>query len=87
MPEVPLSLLDLAVVGRDDTVAEGLAATVDLARAAEERGYRRIWVEKKPKSVALWEAKMVLKNAKDEVGKLCWSTRDWAAWVLTGEPD
>jgi luciferase family oxidoreductase group 1 len=41
--EVPLSLLDLAVVGRDDTVAEGLAATVALARAAEERGYRRIW--------------------------------------------
>ena len=49
--------------------------------------YRRIWVEKKPKSVALWEAKMVLRNAKDEVGKLRWSTRDWAAWVLTGEPD
>lgn len=41
--EVPLSLLDLAMVGRDDTVAEALAASVQLARAAEERGYRRIW--------------------------------------------
>jgi alkanesulfonate monooxygenase SsuD/methylene tetrahydromethanopterin reductase-like flavin-dependent oxidoreductase (luciferase family) len=42
-PEVPLSVLDLAVVGRDDTVADALAATVDLAQAAEERGYRRVW--------------------------------------------
>ncbi len=39
----PLSILDLAVVGRDDTVTEGLASTVDVARAAEERGYRRVW--------------------------------------------
>ncbi|MCU0269774.1 MAG: LLM class flavin-dependent oxidoreductase [Acidimicrobiales bacterium] len=42
-PEVPLSILDLAVVGRDDTVADALAATVEVARAAEERGYRRVW--------------------------------------------
>ena len=42
-PEVPLSILDLAVVGRDDSVADALHATVDLARAAEVRGYRRIW--------------------------------------------
>jgi luciferase family oxidoreductase group 1 len=42
-PEVPLSILDLAVVGRDDTVADALHASVAIARAAEERGYRRIW--------------------------------------------
>ncbi len=40
---VPLSILDLAVVGRDDTVAEALEASVALAQAAEERGYRRVW--------------------------------------------
>jgi len=42
-PEVPLSILDLAVVGRDDTVRDALESTVALARAAEERGYRRVW--------------------------------------------
>jgi len=38
-----LSLLDLAIVGRDQTVAEGLAATVTLAQRAEELGFERIW--------------------------------------------
>lgn len=41
--EIPLSILDLAVVGRDDTEADALAATVSLARAAEQRGYPRVW--------------------------------------------
>ena len=40
---VPLSILDLAIVGRDDTVPSALAATVDVARAAEDRGYDRVW--------------------------------------------
>ena len=41
---VPLSILDLAIVGEErDTVAQALASTVDLARAAEANGYRRIW--------------------------------------------
>ena len=38
-----LSLLDLAIVGRDETVAESLAACVTVARRAEELGYRRVW--------------------------------------------
>jgi len=49
--------------------------------------YRRLWVEKKPKWRALWEAKMKLRNAKDANGDPLYTTRDWAAWVLTGEPD
>ncbi len=36
-------MLDLAVVGEDETVAEALAGSVALAQAAEQRGYRRIW--------------------------------------------
>ncbi len=40
---VPLSILDLATVARDQTVAESLAGTVALARKAEETGYRRVW--------------------------------------------
>jgi CHAT domain-containing protein len=49
--------------------------------------YRRIWVEKKPKHEALWEAKMRIRDAKDERGEPKYTTRDWAAWILTGEPD
>ena len=48
--------------------------------------YRRIWVEKKPKAQALWEAKTRLRNAKDESGNPLYTDRDWAAWVLTGDP-
>ena len=27
------------------------------------------------------------RNAKDERGRPLYTTRDWAAWVLTGDPD
>jgi len=47
--------------------------------------YRRMWVEGKPKSVALWEAKMKIRAAKDEEGRPLHRSRDWAAWVLTGD--
>jgi CHAT domain-containing protein/tetratricopeptide (TPR) repeat protein len=49
--------------------------------------YRRLWVEKKPKWQALWGAKMKIRNAKDEAGRPKYSTHDWAAWVLTGDPN
>ncbi len=40
---VPLSILDLAAVGREETIAESFAGSVELARVAERSGYRRIW--------------------------------------------
>jgi len=49
--------------------------------------YRRIWSEKKPKHQALWEAKMRIRDAKDEAGSPKYTVRDWAAWVLTGAQD
>ncbi len=49
--------------------------------------YRRLWVEKKPKHQALWEAKRKLRDAKDADGKPLYTARDWAAWVLTGDPE
>ncbi len=39
----PLSILDLAPIARGETVASSIAASVDLARAAEESGYERVW--------------------------------------------
>jgi luciferase family oxidoreductase group 1 len=39
-----LSVLDLAPVGAGSTAARALAASVDLARLAERRGYHRLWV-------------------------------------------
>jgi CHAT domain-containing protein len=41
--------------------------------------YRRLWTEKKPVARALWEAKKALRAKGAPV-------RDWAAWVLTGDP-
>lgn len=40
---VPLSILDLATIGKGESVSEGLRGTVDVARRAEARGYLRVW--------------------------------------------
>ena len=43
-PAAPvLSILDLALVGSDETPAQAFANSVAMAQRAEERGYRRIW--------------------------------------------
>jgi luciferase family oxidoreductase group 1 len=44
MPRVPLSVLDLAPVGRGSTPADALARSAELAREVERLGYRRHWV-------------------------------------------
>ncbi len=49
--------------------------------------YRRIWVLEEPKHEALWAAQKKLRYAVDERGEKKYTTRDWAAWVLTGSPD
>jgi luciferase family oxidoreductase group 1 len=41
---LPLSVLDLATVGTGQSTADALAATADLARAADRLGYTRFWV-------------------------------------------
>ena len=40
---VPLSILDLAMVGSGQTPGDALAASVVLAQRAEARGYQRVW--------------------------------------------
>jgi luciferase family oxidoreductase group 1 len=42
-PDVPLSILDLAAVGPDESIADSFAGSVRLAQAAERLGYERIW--------------------------------------------
>jgi luciferase family oxidoreductase group 1 len=44
MPRVPLSVLDLAPVGRGSTPADALARSAELVREVERLGYRRHWV-------------------------------------------
>jgi len=39
----PLSILDLARIGPGQTARDSIAASVELARTAEEYGYRRVW--------------------------------------------
>ncbi len=41
--DVPISILDLAQVGRDETPTDSFHASVALAVRAEKWGYRRIW--------------------------------------------
>lgn len=40
---IPISILDLAAVGREETVAESFAGSVALAQAAERGGCKRVW--------------------------------------------
>ncbi|WP_029431992.1 LLM class flavin-dependent oxidoreductase [Blastococcus sp. URHD0036] len=40
---LPLSVLDLAPIAPGQTAGQSIAASVALARAAEEHGYRRVW--------------------------------------------
>ncbi|WP_061960841.1 LLM class flavin-dependent oxidoreductase [Demequina flava] len=40
---VPLSVLDLAPIGEGDSAADVFAHSVDLARAAESSGFKRVW--------------------------------------------
>jgi luciferase family oxidoreductase group 1 len=42
-PSTPLSILDLAIVGKDETPANAFANSVAVAQLAEKRGYRRVW--------------------------------------------
>jgi luciferase family oxidoreductase group 1 len=40
---VPLSILDLAIIGKGATARDALDASVAMAQRAEARGYRRVW--------------------------------------------
>jgi len=42
-PDVPLSILDLAAVGPNESIGDSFAGSVRLAQTAERLGYRRIW--------------------------------------------
>jgi CHAT domain-containing protein len=48
--------------------------------------YRRLWFQRTPKHRALWEAKMRIRGATNLGGGPKYSTADWSAWVLTGDP-
>lgn len=41
--DVPLSILDLATIGRGETAGDSLHASIDLAQRAERWGYHRLW--------------------------------------------
>src|SRR5271167_5123929 len=43
MTRVPLSILDLAPIRQGESAADSFAASVALARQAEDLGYERVW--------------------------------------------
>lgn len=53
MAPVPLSVLDLSTVSSGEGSRDALRHTIDLARAADELGYRRFWVAEHHNSVSV----------------------------------
>ena len=49
-------------------------------RKLMELFYTYLWMDEMPKAKALWKAKKALRDEGHPV-------RDWAAWVLSGDPD
>ena len=48
--------------------------------------YRRLWVLGEAKAEALWKAKQKLRRQLDEDDQPVYTVRDWAGWVLSGDP-
>ena len=51
----------------------------DAARRLMELFYTKLWRDEMPKSKALWQAKMEMRAAG-------FAVKDWAGWVMTGDP-
>lgn len=49
--------------------------------------YRRLWKDRKPKAKVLWESKLELRSRRNARGEPVYALRDWAAWVLVGDPE
>ncbi len=48
--------------------------------------YRRVIDDGAPRSTALWDAKRALRRLVDDAGAPRFDYRDWAGWVLVGDP-
>ena len=44
VPNIPISVLDLAIVSEGKTAADAFRQSLDLARTVEEAGYKRFWM-------------------------------------------
>ncbi|MEQ8768658.1 MAG: CHAT domain-containing tetratricopeptide repeat protein [Planctomycetota bacterium] len=59
----------------------------DATRELMTEFYRRLWVLKEPMAKALWSAKQKIRTQLNDEGKPVYSIRDWAGWVLSGDPE
>lgn len=58
----------------------------EATRALMTAFYSALWEEGLPAARALWSAKEAVREHSDDRGRPRYATRDWAAWVLVGEP-
>lgn len=72
--------LALHLAGARTTVTSLWSVDDPEARLFFEHFYAALWRDGMGKAEALWQAKMALRSAN-------YSVRDWAAWVLSGDPD
>ncbi len=59
----------------------------EATRELMDEFYRRLWVLGEPKAQALWNAKQKLRRQLDEDDQPVYTIRDWAGWVLSGDPE
>lgn len=73
-----LSVLDQSPVGADFTPADALRASVDVAQAAEERGFVRYWVAEHHGSPGF------AGSAPGSWRRSCWPARAGCGWAPAG---
>lgn len=77
----------LRMAGARSVITNSCTAPDETTREPLADSRRRTWIEKKPRRKALRAARMSLRARTDDGGRPKSVLRDWAAWILTGEPD
>ena len=85
MSTFPLSVLDLAIVGRDETVADSLAGSVRMAQRAEALGYSRVWYAEHHNMSSIASSATAVLIAHVAATDLPWTDIVEADWTMAND--